>query len=1660
MQSIASHQEQFNADVLTSLETTIPDGFNPLESSLELTPDPLESLENDFDKPIDRDDHTISSWDVLDDLVDELSPVSMGRRNRLAEDVDFEIDHLTGLALGDEKEESLPLIDSNNSPLFNLRLLGDPLSNHALPIGSTASRSDLSIFNPSQDLSSQTASLDSQAMYGRKPLDSFGIDEISSYRTLDLGSFLDSTADLGNSRWFADSTSYGVLEDQDFTINLSELFPIDDQIQSLDIVSDTASLENMLSWHDQDVDASLSGYLAIEALWRDELGQEISSSDWTSIEVGSALQLDIVVTDNRADRPGVLGLELDLEWDEDELSMDDIALSTDLPLFRSIGIQQDDSLVGLSAASLPKGGAGGALGDTVRDYFASLDFTLLESLGGRSPEIEIDVVHLPSTGKIPVDRNRVLVLDSNKPQWSVLQGFPPQDEVGTHVLMIMANYLGGETWSQLVNINIENVNDAPYALSDTELLVREDSFSDFNLYKLFDDPDLAHGDDLTFYLTDQSDSNLPRYDGWLSIDANTGTLRLSPSVDHVGNWQIPIQAIDQSGLIAAQSVDLTVEALNDRPVYVGDEIPTLYLKAEESFEFFFPNRLFFDEEDGHDLILSLDQQGIPLIPQWFSFDTTQGKFEGQAPDSLPGPLSLQLHATDSDGLFASTSIQVELVDDLYNRSPYVRDSFPTIHFLDEDERFELHLNDIFADDDTLILGDYLNFDINGPDWLRYNSVDQVVFGTPSNLDVGSHDVSITAFDRHGADVSLALEVEVNNINTAPDLLVPLHESKQINSGETLSIDLDRIFDDQDGIHGDWLSYGLSIDCSFDESLPAYLDWDSSSGQLTLQPDHDDSGSLRLTFSATDLSGSSEEYQLDVLIGSEESTIEPVILTQDIYLRSGDSVTLKLDESFPGNHSNYGINYRYELSPGSVDKQDLTPVSTSEDWILLRDSTQLPTDQDSATVTPTLRLKETNESITAAEVNNLEPGTELELSIDIHDSRPSVDPGLIGLDLQIDWQGLELVHSSEALLETAMTDAFPLFRSTDSSQILNQSLRFTSAALPNLYLGEPLGVDGNTSFLTLDFITPESISPSQSDDVVIDLTLNEETKGGLGFAFADGETHHSRLSVIDLSDKPIHELVFHPIETPLGLYSMKVFADSVDAGMLQDYSSDFAITSVQTFNVVVGSGFNEAPIVLKDINSLPVESSSKSLIPLSDFFYDPDSPSLDYRLELNSDNPDDISLLRDSVRIIYRDGVASLEISTPELNRDIAATVAIVASDGANQQRKLVDLNLQADTQISPASALNSSSFSVTNPSEGVINRFQPVQQVSPHSPLSASSAQSLSTSSSLLDDSSVRESRSRFVTPPSDSGSRYASGALPPNPLSRVSNLDGETTQESSANKHLVDESVLKLNESEDRPSKHMRPSISLQANGAPTASDPKNQSSFVSALGDLLAHLNPLEQQFFQNAGKALSAFFDTLIDIGDQPSAMFGLMVGLFAAPSLSHHGIHGLVTSNIATPLAVKRRNQDLRSTWPVVFSDHQAPFYLSLVHGRLSLTTSSSMMVGPDNLSPQDAIRLSEPSHLWILLNHVRLPGDLIQRIEISKNKLLNTDLEELNIDWHKWISSVSECWVDQDRKITESLDSLHAIVNQALLVDASVADASMLIQCLDCLHRLGRPLSAK
>ena len=169
---------------------------------------------------------------------------------------------------------------------------------------------------------------------------------------------------------------------------------------------------------------------------------------------------------------------------------------------------------------------------------------------------------------------------------------------------------------------------------------------------------------------------------------------------------------------------------------------------------------------------------------------------------------------------------------------------------------------------------------------------------------------------------------------------------------------------------------------------------------------------------------------------------------------------------------------------------------------------------------------------------------------------------------------------------------------------------------------------------------------------------------------------------------------------------------------------------------------------------------------------------------------------------------------------------------------------------------------------------------------------------------------------------------------------------------------------------------------------------------------------------------------------------------------------MTSNIATPLAVKRRNQDLRSTWPVVFSDYQAPFFLSLVHGRLSLTTSSSMMVGPDNLSRQDAIRLSEPSHLWILLNHVRLPGDLIQRIEISKNKLLNTDLEELNIDWHKWISSVSECWVDQDRKITESLDSLHAIVNQALLVDASVADASMLIQCLDCLHRLGRPLSAK
>jgi hypothetical protein len=171
--------------------------------------------------------------------------------------------------------------------------------------------------------------------------------------------------------------SFSLREDQPFSLDLAALFPEANGIQGVTVVPLAAGDSSDWFQFEQRIpDATLAERLVIEGLFSDSQGNRLSSDAVAALAPGSLVQMDVLVTDTRDQGQGLLGLDLDLLWNPQALSLVDRQIAQTLPLFRSSGSLDAaaGSLTGLVAASLPSGGSGEALGDTNRERFATLDF--------------------------------------------------------------------------------------------------------------------------------------------------------------------------------------------------------------------------------------------------------------------------------------------------------------------------------------------------------------------------------------------------------------------------------------------------------------------------------------------------------------------------------------------------------------------------------------------------------------------------------------------------------------------------------------------------------------------------------------------------------------------------------------------------------------------------------------------------------------------------------------------------------------------------------------------------------------------------------------------------------------------------------------------------------------------------------------------------------------------------------------------------------------------------------------------------------------------------------------------------------------------------------------------------------------------------------------
>jgi len=424
-------------------------------------------------------------------------------------------------------------------------------------------------------------------------------------------------------------------------------------------------------------------------------------------------------------------------------------------------------------------------------------------------------------------------------------GTPANGDVGSLSLKVTATDAAGASASSTFAVSVANTNDAPTASTIADQSATEDATFSFTVpADTFADVDV--GDTLMLSASLANGDPLP---SWLSFDAATDSFSGTPANGDVGSLSLKVTAADQTGASTASTFAVAVANTNDAPTANGiaDQAAT----EDAAFSFTVPAGTFADVDAGDTLSYSATLANGDPLPSWLSFDAATGSFSGTPANGDVGSLSLKVTATDAAGASASSTFVVAVANT--NDAPTangIADQAAT-----EDAAFSFTVPvGAFADvdaGDTLTLSATLADGSALASWLSFDAATQSFIGTPTNDDVGSLSLKVTATDAAGASASSTFSVSVANTNDAPTVLTPVGDQAFENAAFAFVVPAET-FADVDV--GDTLDYAASL--ANGDALPAWLSFDAQTRTFNGVPSHVDIGSLGVRITATDMAGAS------------------------------------------------------------------------------------------------------------------------------------------------------------------------------------------------------------------------------------------------------------------------------------------------------------------------------------------------------------------------------------------------------------------------------------------------------------------------------------------------------------------------------------------------------------------------------------------------------------------------------------------------------------------------------------------------------------------------------------------------------------------------------------------------------------------------------------
>jgi hypothetical protein len=307
-----------------------------------------------------------------------------------------------------------------------------------------------------------------------------------------------------------------------------------------------------------------------------------------------------------------------------------------------------------------------------------------------------------------------------KPAWlnynsgtKTFNGTPGNSEVGDHIILITLND-SKDTVQQEFTLRVINVNDDPVITSSPQLTVNEDNPYSYQIIAT----DIDAGDILTY--------SAPAKPAWLSINSSSGLLSGTPPLNDTSEYNITLRVTDKSAAYDEQSFTLDILNINDPPVITGQ--PTLAIDEDHSILIELDDIYYTDVDNGpSDLTLTVKNGsnythvGNLIIPL--------SNYHG----ALNVPIELSdLEYTDTETL----TITVNSINDI----PVIT-SLPNLTAFENQQYIYL-----FTAEDNDVEDNLVFASVKIPDWLLFNSGNQVLSGKPDFFDVGEDSVVLTVTD--------------------------------------------------------------------------------------------------------------------------------------------------------------------------------------------------------------------------------------------------------------------------------------------------------------------------------------------------------------------------------------------------------------------------------------------------------------------------------------------------------------------------------------------------------------------------------------------------------------------------------------------------------------------------------------------------------------------------------------------------------------------------------------------------------------------------------------------------------------------------------------------------------------------------------------------------